>query len=121
MTVLVNSPRSSLGHRDAVTSSLKLARSLAWFWPWEWLQVLSITSEWWSYGDTSHPGSESCNRLLWNGKPPEHGQDNRQTPLGEGSDENDEIAHFSHPLAFKKRKRDRHTQEQCWGAAITGV
>lgn len=70
MTVFINSPRSTLGHRDAVTSSLKSARSLAWFWPLGWLQVPWITSEWCPYGDISHPSSESWNRLLWNGKTP---------------------------------------------------
>lgn len=37
-------------------------------------------------------------------------------PLMRGeSDEKEEIARFSHTLAFTKRGRDRHIWRQCWG------
>lgn len=38
----LNSPRSTLGHRDPVTVSVKLERSLASFWSRAWLEMLLI-------------------------------------------------------------------------------
>jgi len=38
----ISSPRSTPGHRDLVTSSVKAEKSLAWCWSREWLEVLLI-------------------------------------------------------------------------------
>lgn len=53
------------------------------------------------------------------GKPPERGQDYGRTFPGEGREVKEEVAHFSQPVAYVRRGRDRHAQGPCWGR--TGV
>lgn len=79
-----------------------------------------ITLEWRPYGDTVTPVLNPVTDCCGMQKPPEYGQDNTQTFLGEGSDEK-EIAHIS---IYEKRERQTCTRtilREDWGCNDWGV